>query len=125
MFRRGPSFPWSLVVDITKNKSLEIQAKKTLHHMPDPKAQVNGDFNIVLSLKSEPRCLGAILTCWLERAETVLLKGTCKCIVFICCYKEKTHNLSITWKGQKMNLSFFKPGVDKRCRSLLQFFIFK
>lgn len=56
------------MVGITKNKSLEIQAKKILHHMSDSEAQVNGDS----SLKSGPRDLGVILTCWLEKAESVI-----------------------------------------------------
>lgn len=105
----SPPSPWSLAVNITKNKSLEIQAKKTLHHMPDPEAQVNGDFNIVLSLKSEPRCLGAILTCWLGRAGTVSLKGAMPvyCLYMLLQKKKKNH-LSTTWKGQKGNLFFFK-----------------
>lgn len=77
--------------------------------MPDPEAQVNGDCNIVLSLKSEPRCLGAILTCWLARAGTVSLKGAMPvyCLYMLLQKKKEKPHLSRTWKGQKGNLFFF------------------
>lgn len=88
------------MVDITK-KSLEIQAQRIPHRMLDPEAQLHGDPSVVPSLKSEPRCLGANLNCWLARAETMSLKGTASLLSFASWYKRE--NVSKAWKKQKVN----------------------
>lgn len=83
----GSPLPWRLVFDITKNKSLEIQAKMTFPHMSDPEAQVNGDSTVVPSLQPDSRHLGASFNCWLPRAETVSFKDAASLLSSTSWYK--------------------------------------
>ena len=121
----GSPLPWSLVVDMTKNKSLEIRAQRTFPHVSDPQAQVNGDSIAVLRPKPDSRHLAASLNCWLPRAEIVSFKHAASLLSTSCLYVfyklVQKRNFSKAWKGEK--ITFF-PQTQSRHTMQVPFVIF-
>lgn len=96
--------PWSLWLRLLRTRVLKCKQRRLSITCQIQSLCIN--YSIVPSLKADPRCLGAVLNCWLARAETVSLKGAAGLLSFISWYKGKTS----LWLGRdrrwKVN-SFF------------------